>query len=387
MAIESLANTLAFMNIDNQYFEITGGNDILIFTSNEGGPRSINTADGTYDGDGLATALQTAMNADGTLTGGVITFTVSYSSTTYKFTIDAGVGKTIAYTNSGSDAAYTFGFNSDQSAAQTITSDFAAGDPTVIVQSILTESEAYISTRCNRTFESTSYAKEEYSGNGHEIINLRQYPVTIVDRVVIGTTDVINIKNTNSGTYATVSVDGTGIRLMLDGTADTTVTFADNSTMTAIVTAINAIGSGWSATMQSTIYNSFLSTELIPISASSCINSRLVSLKMPDVAEDNVDVALSTGQIRLPWGFSRGWNNIFVDYTAGYSSALMPDELKLAVKIMVQTVFERRNDVGWGLQMSNVGASGTSGMRNIFDKTVFPKEVLDIIERYKRHQV
>ena len=386
--IESLANTLSFLDVDNQYFEIAGGNDILVMTSNEGGPRNIDVADGTYDGDGLATALAAAMNADATLTGGTITFAVTYSSTTFKYTIDATAGNTIAYTNSGSDAAYTFGFNTDQAAAQTITSDFACGDPTAIVQSLLTETEEYIATYCRRTFESTSYTKERYNGNGYPIINLKQYPATVVDRVAVGFIDVISIKNTNSGTYATVSVDTTGLRLMLDGAADATVTFATYTTMTTLVAAVNALGDGWSASLLQSSYGSFLSTELVTRSAASCINSRVVYLDMPDIAESSVTVNLDLGQIRSSDRFSTGWQNVFVDYTAGYSDATMPDDLKLAVKIIVQTFYERRGDASWGLEMANVGASGTSGMRNVFDKAYrIPKEAKDIIERYKRHLV
>ena len=84
-------------------------------------------------------------------------------------------------------------------------------------------------------------------------------------------------------------------------------------------------------------------------------------------------------------GFWIGWQNVFVDYTAGYSDVLMPDDLKLAVKIIVQNLYERRGDSSWGLEMTNVGASGTSGMRQIFDsKYRIPKEAVDILGRYKR---
>ncbi len=145
MAIESLANTLAFLEVETQYFEINAGNDILVLTSDEGGPVSVDVANGNYSGTEVAVVLAAAMNADATLTGGVITFAVTYSTTTYKFTLDATVGKTIAYTNTGSDAGLTFGFTANATAAQTITSDTAAGDPTALVQSILTETEKIVS--------------------------------------------------------------------------------------------------------------------------------------------------------------------------------------------------------------------------------------------------
>lgn len=385
MSIVSLSEITNFIDIDNQYFKITAGNDVLILTSSEGGPRNIDVADGTYSGDGLATALQTAMNADTTLTGGSITFAVSYSSSTDKFTIDATAGNTIAYTHSGSDAGYTFGFDSDKDAAQTITSDNAAGDPTDIVSNIKTAVEEFIQdSYCKRTFESTSYSKERYSGNGNEIINLRQYPVTIVDRVCIGEIAAVKLTNTSPGTWATASVDSTGVRLVKDGTANTDVTWSSYSTIATVVAAINAVGSGWSASVADSSYSSFLSSELITRSAASCIDSTYVWLYIPNDAESGITVDLNRGQIRKYGGFESGFNNVFVDYTAGYSSSNMPEDLKMAVKILTQFVYERRTDSTWGTAMTNIGASGASGMRQEFEKFEVPKEVKMILDRHKR---
>jgi len=110
--------------VTNEQFRISSSNDVLVLTSSEGGPVSIDVPDGFYSGSDLAQALEDAMNADNTLTGtGTITFSVAYNTSTYKFTIDAGTGYTIAYTNSGSDAGTTFGLTADASASQTIVSD------------------------------------------------------------------------------------------------------------------------------------------------------------------------------------------------------------------------------------------------------------------------
>ena len=46
MSIETLANTMAFLGLDNDYFEITAGNDVLVLTSDQGGPCNIDVADG-----------------------------------------------------------------------------------------------------------------------------------------------------------------------------------------------------------------------------------------------------------------------------------------------------------------------------------------------------
>jgi len=109
--------------VENNQFRITSSNDVLVLTSNKGGPVSIDIADAFYSPSALAEALENAMNDSETLTGLSIEFTVSYNTATFGFTIDSGIGNTIAYTNSGSDAGATFGFTADAVASQEIASD------------------------------------------------------------------------------------------------------------------------------------------------------------------------------------------------------------------------------------------------------------------------
>ena len=50
MSIVSLQEAMDFMNIQAKYFEITAGNDGMVFTSSSGGPVTIDIPDGTYAG-------------------------------------------------------------------------------------------------------------------------------------------------------------------------------------------------------------------------------------------------------------------------------------------------------------------------------------------------
>jgi len=114
-------------------FTITSANDVLNFESDQGGPVDIDVVDGTYDdGDAMATALQTALNANTTLTGsGTITFAVTWSSSTTKYTIDAGAGHWVNYNHFATnvDGGYTFGFTASHTGNdRTITTDEARGD-------------------------------------------------------------------------------------------------------------------------------------------------------------------------------------------------------------------------------------------------------------------
>ncbi|MHB8871229.1 MAG: hypothetical protein ACYC5G_02095 [Candidatus Doudnabacteria bacterium] len=382
MAITTLDEVLEFLDIETAYFIITPSNNSLTFTSSSGGPVTLNLTSGNYDGDGLATHVQTVMNANTTLTGiGTITFAVSYSSSTRKFSINSGTGKTIAYTHSSSSAGLTLGFTADKTAIQTITSDIPAGDPSQVVSSIKDAVEEVVKSYCNRSFEETSYRFERYNGKGQKILQLFNFPVTAVDRVSIGQIDVISVKNTNIHSVASVSVTPLGIRLFLDGVADTSITFALNPTMNNIVNAINAIGSGWEAKINSPLYSDFKSTEIIPVYGLNAIWSYWAYLTKPNMPLDFFDVYLERGQIINSTPFPVGNRNIFVDYTAGFDSTNMPSDLKLAIKILVQFYYNKRDDGSFGLK--SYGSSRYISATFDKDETI-PKEVKDILFGYKR---
>jgi len=253
------------------------------------------------------------------------------------------------------------------------------------ISGILAATESFVSTYCRRVFESTSYTLERYNGRGFQIINLRQYPITAVDRVATGTRNIMTVTNTNTGTSASVSVTSTGLRLVLDGTADETVLFATYATIALVIAAVNALGDGWSATISSSDYSSFKSTDIIQQSASGCINNVAVYLSIPDTGEPEVNVDFERGQIMLTGGFYKGFRNVFVDYTAGYTAANMPEDLKLAVKIIVQFIWEKREQGLFGIDLYNLGASGATGLRVVFEKgSIMPKEAELILSNYRR---
>jgi len=371
---------MTFLNIEAEYFKITAGNDALILTSDEGGPSTIDVPDGTYDGDALATALQTAMNADDTLTGtGTITFAVTWDSDTRKFTIDATAGKTIAYTHTDSDAGVTFGFDGDHAAAQTITSDNECADPVAIITTTRNEVEAWIqNVMCRRNFESQSYS-EYISGKRSRFMFLSNYPVTAITRVATGEQEVIRIHNTATSTTATVAVTSTGLVLTKDGTADSTILFATYATLTLLVAAVNALGNSWFAEITSTDYNGYLSTELIPKYGLSCIDSNSAYLKIPNEAVNGFTVDENDGTLYHSLGWPTGFNNIRVDYTAGFSSANMPNDIKMAVKITIKVIFQKRIEEAFGLKSYSVGELSQS-----YEAFDIPKEAMNVIYGYRR---
>ena len=114
------ATTAVWLTVD--MFVVMPRGNRMVFTSDQGGPVTIELTNATYTGATLATELETKMNANATLTGGAITFDVAWNGTTRIFTVDAGAGHTIAYTNTGSTAGTMFGMTEDVAAAQAIDS-------------------------------------------------------------------------------------------------------------------------------------------------------------------------------------------------------------------------------------------------------------------------
>ena len=371
-----MTDLLSFCSVDIGYFTVDASHDVLVLTYGSTGTAvNVDVTDGTYNGSDLAAALQTQARTDLSSTG----MTVTYSSTTKKFTITAAsTGEVIAFTNTGSDAGLLFGFNDDHAAAYSITSDLAAGDPSTILETIRDSVEDWVESYCHRTFESASYSKY-YDGNGGQYLQLDDYPITGLTRVASGRRSAIRVKNTSTYTTASISVTSTGLVFTKDGTSNSTITFASYATMGAVVTAINALGSGWSATIESSDYTSFKSSELVEMFGKSAIDSNWVYLDMPDQAIDDFEVLPDRGEIYRGMSWPSGNRNIFVEYTLGYSSATMPEDLQLAIEIIVKSIYDRRTEELFGTSEYWVG-----DVKVKCEAGDIPKEATEILSKYKR---
>ena len=386
MAVTTLAECLAFLDVDSKgIFEINASNDIMVLASDEGGPVSIEIPDGTYEGAALATALETAMNANDTLTGtGAITFVVTYSTSTLKFTLDATAGKTIAYTHTGSDAGFTLGFTADAAAAQTITSDTAVpADPSDLVATIRDGVEADVINEVREDFAEASYANQRYSGNGSRYLRLRNWPVTVLSSVAFATRRVMQIRNTSSDlTRATVVVDVVDQEMRLTvvggtnaGTDTLDLTNASYDTIGELITAIDALGGGWDATAQDSRYEDLLSTELVEVKGLAVAdiedngNPPYEDLFAPDPLTF-VDVNGATGMMYLPNGWPSGYLNVMVSYTGGYST--IPSDLKMAVLRLVKMIYDKHQESADGVKTITGFATYTdeipAGIKNTLEK-------------------
>jgi len=231
---------------------------------------------------------------------------------------------------------------------------------------------------CRRYFEETAYSKERYDGTGHRYLYLKNYPLVYVDRVSIGTRNVIRVKNTTATSTASVSVVSTGVRLVADGVANSTVLFATYTTLSAVATAINALA-GWTAEMTSSSYSSFKSTELLKVMGLNVVDSNWVDLEIPEDAEDDFRVYEKEGIIYSPFKWPICSQCIIVDYTAGYTTATMPKDLKAAIMLFAKFLYDRLSE-----NLVNVSHYTVENMVQIFEKEDFPKEIRLILNKYKR---
>jgi hypothetical protein len=268
--------------------------------------------------------------------------------------------------------------------------DSASATP--IIGNLRDAVEAWVLIYCDRNFAVTAY-RERYSGDGTPTLILRQYPVTAITRLSLWPTDVIRVRNTNTYTNATISTSSTAVVLTRDGVS-TSILFADYATFTLLVAAISAV-SGWEAALVSPSFANFRSVELIERMGLYCLESNWAYLQMPyQRGEMDFDVDSERGIIHLfrygfydsrddnfsgILGFPRGTRNIFIDYSAGYVT--IPEDLKLAIKIIVKYIYQRKDEEGFGARSQSAGGISFTNEGEIPWEA---KQILDI--KYKKRK-
>ncbi|MBN1574550.1 MAG: hypothetical protein JW984_15240 [Deltaproteobacteria bacterium] len=396
MSLVTLEEALSWLGVPSLYFTITADNDGLKFTSDQGSA-TIDVPDGTYEASDLAMALQAAMNADDTLTGtGTITFAISYSTTTGKFTIDAGSGHTIAYTATGSDGGLTFGLNQAHGAAQTIASDIAAGDPSANVEQIVNGLDLWIKqVYCKQNIEADDYI--EYHDGGNPSIWTYQGPIITVERVTVGTMNGISIENSSSDmAYARVSIDDTQVTLKVVGGANAgtlTVAFETYDDLGEIVDAINGIGSGWSADLADSGFTDYPYTELVRIPGLRVGKNSSYYLQIPDDTEYDFEVNPETGEIRCR-SLSRwpsGYRNVRPEYRGGYET--VPQDAKDGTLILVKYLYDKKIEESSGLLSYRIDditktfeqeISSPYGKGYTAGRIAIPSDAASYLNRYRR---
>ena len=239
----------------------------------------------------------------------------------------------------------------------------ASGTDDSLITDLIARATSAIEGFCGRTLVNTSFREfyngsdatehlqdddfdlgMDFRGGGHNLI-LRQYPVTAIEYIAIGTNQPMQIKNTSSDAYnAYVSVDDTNMKLVVQGGASagtTTLTLA-SFTVGTLSAQIEATGSGWSSSVADTTKSLWNATELLPVQASEALNSFAV-VRLPDEPAADFKLYEEEGTIRFPAGIPRGYKNIIIRYTAGFATT--PAELEqITIDLVAFYYFSRKRD-------------------------------------------
>ncbi len=127
-----------------------------------------------------------------------------------------------------------------------------SSDEETTLDALLAAVSRAIENYCWRTFAVTSY-DELYPGNDRRELVLRNYPIVGIDRVAHAPAPVLRVTNTSTSQQrASVQVTATGLQLVRVASGVTTtdtILFADQPTLSALATALTALGAGWSASV------------------------------------------------------------------------------------------------------------------------------------------
>ena len=277
-------------------------------------------------------------------------------------------------------------------------------DENAIAIAIHNSTEEFVKKYCNRSFEAENFS-EFYHGLGSQKLLLKNYPIINIKGVYLSILDVLKIHNTNKYTSAVVSVDSLGVNLEYNGVvASGDFTFATNTTLAALETAINNAGSGWISEVLND-YDTVISTELLELFGQNAINSTYVNLSIPynNMSQhkcDKINGIIYFSSSNAPYDeiteaplfrrdysnfvesnegtFNTGFNNIFIKYRAGYEEDSIPADLKLAMFMMIKDLYDRQQESSIGLSSFNLSGVITKN----FDPKVTEKAI-PILNHYK----
>src|SRR5437879_4049119 len=125
-------------------------------------------------------------------------------------------------------------------------------DENTTLDALIAAARKAIQNYCWRTFAVVSY-DELYPGNDRLELVLRNYPAASIERVAYAPMPVLRVTNTSAANQrATVKVTATGLELIrvASGVSTTnTINFSDQATLSALASAVTALGNGWAGTV------------------------------------------------------------------------------------------------------------------------------------------
>jgi len=253
-----------------------------------------------------------------------------------------------------------------------------------ISESEISKVNAYIEAATTAIEKAThrSFGKSErdeaYKADQDGSIVLDVFPVKHVDRLYSTTRECLKIQNTDS-TVTNASYNTTESSLRLSHTAGgsnttTELLFADNLTINALKTAIDAIGSGWTAIVQGD-YGPFATSDLV---RSQYGEAKYGATSLRMWAQTGARWTLVESKEGLIVGeFSRG-QEVRVVYTAGFAASAIPEDIK---QVCAELVAEMMGDGDASLQSESLGGYSYSLATGALSR--LPRSSREIIGSYK----
>jgi hypothetical protein len=258
-----------------------------------------------------------------------------------------------------------------------------------------------ITRYCRRDFTSTVY-DELYSGNGDRRMMLRQYPIISVQSVRYRPVVVLKVQNTDTVTnqQARISITSTGLTLVRVAsgvvTTDTSITFAGNVTLQAVVNAVIALGASWTAQVvgDANDYGKWPSADLFVANSTGeqqgalTCRGTFAEIRMHTNELAGFSFAARNGWLlrAIPYTdpelmrpedlvWSPGINNFRVQYTAGF--ATVPLDVQQACSIWVAQLFwDSKRDPG-------LQTAGFSGVTAYTPFSAMPPSVIFMLKPYR----
>jgi hypothetical protein len=212
---------------------------------------------------------------------------------------------------------------------------------------------------CKRTFAAQEY-DELYSGTDSDRLLLRHFPIVAVQRVASGPTGVLRIRNssaTNQRASVAVTKDGLTLVTVASGvtSTDTSITWSTSATLSALASAVTALGNGWSGTVIDSAYGSRAAADLRPIQGALAAKDQDAELKLHVTELSNYDVHAEIGTLSAVMSYDgireqgAGWpggvQSWRIIYTAGYSA--VPESVQEACAEWVAALFwQTKRDPG-----------------------------------------
>jgi hypothetical protein len=317
----TISDVKSYCNADNQTITIYENNKNLYFKRSSGASTLCELTADTYTPGGLAAHVQAVLRAEFE----VDSLHCSWNDTTNKFTISAdGDDETIQYIHSNSTAGYSIGFTEDSEASNSISSNIEIVDRTATLTIIYNAVDKFVKNFTKRNIEAADYTGlyRIYSF----MVTLDDFPVNSVSVVSDDLFNPIRLYNAD---------DYIGVKY-----ASQTLTFSDGntidvsalSTLSDLVTAINSVGNGTTASILSSEYSSLSVSRMLDFPP-----HKLNNCDIPCYGEIASNYTLLENQGIMKFGKSSG--EVYIEYNAGYST--IPYDLKDCVLQITRHLYNR----------------------------------------------